>query len=65
MLTRNYEHPSSEDLFERNFQAKIYPNDQSFDKQEEYLIDFKEKYHDELRKSSSGPIQIEVITLNY
>ena len=63
VLTVNSEHPSSADHFERKFQAKIYPSDQSFEKQEEDLIYFKEEHHDELRKSSSVLIQNEVPTL--
>ena len=47
MLTITSEHPSSENHFERKFQAKIYPSDQSFEKKQEELIEFKEKYHDE------------------
>ena len=47
MLTITSEHPSSENHFERKFQAKIYPSDQSFEKTQEELIEFKEKYHDE------------------
>ena len=42
VLTINSEHPSSKHHFGRKFQAKIYPPDQSFEKQEEELIDFKE-----------------------
>ena len=42
MITINYEHPSSEDHFEREFQDKIYPLDQSYEKQEEEFIEFKE-----------------------
>ena len=38
VLTINYEHPHSEDHFERKFQSKISPSDQSFEKQEEELI---------------------------
>ena len=35
VLTVNSEHPYSEDNFERKFQDKISPSDQSFEKQEE------------------------------
>ena len=35
------EHPSSEYHFERKSQANIYLSDQSFEKQEEELIEFK------------------------
>ena len=63
VLTINSEHPSSADHFERKYQAKIYPYDQSFEKQEEELIEFKEEHHDELKTFSSVLIQNEVITL--
>ena len=63
MLTITSEHPSFEDHFERKFQAKISPPDQIFEKQEEELIEFKGKHHDELGKFSSGPIQNEVLTI--
>ena len=52
VLTLTSKHTSSEDKFERKLQAKIYPYGQSFERKEEELIDFKEKYHDELRKFS-------------
>ena len=65
MLTVNSEHPYSEDNFERKFHDKISPSNQSFEKQEEKLIDSKEEHHDELRKISSGPIQNEVLIINY
>ena len=58
------EHLSSEDQFERTFQAKIYPSDNSFGKQEEEFTEFKEEHHDELRNVSSVLIQIEVLTIN-
>ena len=63
MLTINSEHPSSEDHFESKFQYKISPSDQSFEKQEQELIEFKEEQYDELRKFSSGPIKNEVLTI--
>ena len=63
VITINSEHPSSEYHFERKFQANISPSDQTFEKKEEELIEFKEEYHDELRNFSSGPIQNEAITL--
>ena len=62
-LTITYEHPSSEYQFERKFQGKIALYDQSFVKYEEILIKFKYIYHDKLRKSSSGTIQNEVLTI--
>ena len=65
MLTVNSEHSYSEDNFERKFHDKISPSNQSFEKQEEKLIDSKEEHHDELRKFSSGPIQNEVLTINF
>ena len=51
------EHSSSESNFEVKLKDKIYPYNQSFEKQEEELIELKLKHHDELRKFSSGPIQ--------
>ena len=59
MLNITSKHPSSKNHFERKFQAKIYPSDNFFEKQEEELTEFKEDHHDELRKFSSGPIQKE------
>ena len=41
MLDINSEHTSSENQFERKFQAKIYQYDQIFEKQEEEFIKFK------------------------
>ena len=49
----------------RKFQAKISPFDQNFEKQEEEMVDLKLNHHYELRKFSSGPIQNEMITINY
>ena len=46
MLTINSEHTSSEDQFEKKYQTKIPPSDQSFEKQEEELIEFKEEHYD-------------------
>ena len=43
LLTLTFEHPSSEDHFERKFQAKISPSDQNYEKQEEELIYYKGK----------------------
>ena len=63
MLTITSEYISYEDHFERKPQANISPFDQSFEKQEEQLIEFKEKHHDELIKFSSRPIQNKVLTL--
>ena len=63
VLTINSEHLSSEDHFERKFQDKISPYDQIFEKKEEELIEFKEKNHDTLRKSSSGSIKNGVLTI--
>ena len=34
VITLTSEHPYYEDNFERKFQAKIYPSDQVFEKQE-------------------------------
>ena len=65
VLTINYEHPSSEDQFERKFQDKIYPSDNSFEKQEEEFTEFKEEHHDELRNVSSVLIINEVLIINY
>ena len=44
---------------------KISLSDQSFENQEEELIRFKEEHHDELRRFLSGPIQNEVLTINF
>ena len=70
VLTITYEHPYSDYHCERRFQANISPSDQSLEKQEEELIDsmiktqeFKGKYHDVLRNSSSGTIQNKVIPI--
>ena len=70
VLNLTSEHPYSADNFERKFQDKIYPSDKIFEQPENELTpfekyleevmkiqEFKEKYHDVLRKSSSGPIQ--------
>ena len=46
MLTLNSEHPSSADKFERKFQAKISPYEQSIEKPEKELTPF-EKYLEE------------------
>ena len=64
MLTITSEHPSSSDHFERKSQDKISPSDQSFEKYEEELIEFKEEHYDKLKNLSLGPIQNEVITIN-
>ena len=50
--------------FNRKFKPNIYPSDQSFEKKEKELIEFKEEHHYELRNSSSGTIQNEVLTIN-
>ena len=42
VITINSEHPSSEYHFERKLQVNISPSDQTFEKQEEELIEFKE-----------------------
>ena len=63
VLTINSEHPYSEYPFERKSQTKFHSSDQSFEKQEEEFIEFKEEHHDELRNFSSGPIQNEFLTL--
>ena len=62
MITIKSEHPSSTDHFERKFQAKISPYDQSFEKQEEGLLEIKDEYQSELRKFSSVLIQDEFVT---
>ena len=62
MLTIKYEHPSSEYHFERKLQANIYPSDQ-LKKKLRRIDKVQRKYHDELRKFSSGPIQNELLTL--
>ena len=64
MLTITSEHPSYSDHFERKFQDKISPSDQSFEEHEEELMEFKEEQHDELKKLSLGLIKNEVITIN-
>ena len=46
-----------------NFKFNISSSDQSFEKKEEVLIDFKEEHHDELRKVSLVLIQNKVLTL--
>ena len=42
VLTITSEHPYSENHFEKKIQYNISPSDQSFEKQEEELIEFKE-----------------------
>ena len=39
----------STETFKSKFKHKIYPSDQSFEKQEEELIEFKEEHYDGLR----------------
>ena len=63
VLTITSEHPYSEVHFERKSQTNIFSFDQIFEKQEEELIEFKGKHHDELRKFSSGHIQNEALTI--
>ena len=41
VLNINCEHPSSEDHFERKFQANIYPSNKSFEQMEEELVYLK------------------------
>ena len=41
VLAINSEYIYSEDHFEKNFQAKIYPSDKVFEQQEEEFIYFK------------------------
>ena len=62
-LTVNSEKQSSDDHFERKFRANISPSDQGFEKQEEELIKFKERYHDKFRKFLLGTIQNELLTI--
>ena len=57
------EHTYYEDNSESKFQAKIYPYDKSFEKQEDELKEFREKHHDELTKFSSEKIQNEVLNI--
>ena len=57
MLNITSEHSYYEANFERKFQDEISPLDKSSEKQEEELIDFKEKHNDELRNFSSEFIQ--------
>ena len=70
VLTLTSEYPSSADHFGSKFQAKISPYEKSLEKQEEELIestiknkDAKDKCRDVLKKSSSGTIQNEVLTV--
>ena len=63
VLTITSEHPSSEDHFERKFQAKIYPSDQSDEKQEEKLIQFKGKNKQNQNMFSSENTKNEVLTI--
>ena len=56
------EHPYSEDHFERKFQAKIHPSDQSDEKQEEKLIEFKGKNKYKQNMFSSENTKNEVLT---
>ena len=46
VFTITYEHKCSKDNFEIKSQAKTYPSYQSFEKQEEELIEFKGNHHD-------------------
>ena len=48
----------------RKFQSKISPSGQSFEQQEEELIEFREEHHYDLIKFSYGLIQNEVLTIN-
>ena len=54
----------STETFKSKFKHKIYPSDQSFEKQEEELIEFREEHHYDLIKFSYGLIQNEVLTIN-
>ena len=63
MLNITSEHLSSDDYFERKFQANISPSDQIFEKQEEELIEFKVKQHMESNMLSSEHIQNEVLNI--
>ena len=63
MLTITSENPSSEDHFERKFQANIYPHDKSFEKQEEELIEFNGKQQMEPSTFSSEQLKNEVLTI--
>ena len=57
MHTINSEHPSFADHFGKKFQDNIYPSDQSYKKQEEELIEFKEEHHDALRNIHQDPLK--------
>ena len=57
VLNLTSEHPSSEDNFERKFQDKISPSEQSFYKPEEELIELKGEHQDELIKFSLVTIE--------
>ena len=63
MLTITSKNPSSEDNFERNFQANMYPPDHIFDQPEEKLIELKGKQKMEPNKFPSEHIKNEVLTL--
>ena len=61
MLIITSKHIYSEDSFERKLQAKLFPYNQSFEKQEEELIYFKGKQEMEPNMFSSEHITNEVI----
>ena len=63
MITLTYEHPYSEDTFERKFQANHSPSNQKIEQPEEEFIDFKGKQQMETNKFSSEHIENEVLTL--
>ena len=63
LITITFELPCNEDHFENKFQYNIYPSDTSFEKQEQQLIEFKEKQQIEPCILSSEHIENKVITL--
>ena len=64
VLNINSEYPSSEYYFESKSQDKIYPSDQSCEKQEEQFIYFKKEHHDEFRKFHQDPSKKKMLTFN-
>ena len=61
VLNISYEHPSSAYHFERKYQAKISPSDQSFENEEEELMEFKEYHNDELRSFHRDSLKVKCL----
>ena len=64
VLTITYESPYSKDNFGNTFQSKFATSDQSFEKQEKELIEFKEGKRMKSKNISSKHIGDELLTLS-